>query len=196
MEQSIIELKTGNIPQEIHPMIRGRWSPRAFSEQPITQKMMEELFEAARWAPSAFNEQPWQFVYALKGTEGFEKLWACLSSGNQPWVKNAAAITVAMIRKTYVRNGKLNHWASHDLGLANAQLLVQAMSRDLYGHLMAGFDASKVVEMLNLSEDVEPICMGAFGYLGKPESLEEPYHTRELATRTRKPTSEFVTKLD
>ncbi len=50
----------------VHTLIQNRWSPRAFSEKPISDEALRSLFEAARWAPSSSNEQPWAFIVATK----------------------------------------------------------------------------------------------------------------------------------
>ena len=42
-----------------HPILDAiveRWSPLAFSDQPIEPEKIATMFEAARWAPSSFNE--------------------------------------------------------------------------------------------------------------------------------------------
>ena len=43
---------------QVHELIEKRWSPRAFSPQPVPPEELRSLFEAARWAPSSNNEQP------------------------------------------------------------------------------------------------------------------------------------------
>lgn len=189
-----IDIKKPDTSFELNPLIAKRWSPRSFSEKMMAVSLIEEIFEAARWAPSANNEQPWQYVFARRGTDGFNELLDCLSGGNQPWAKSASVLFVALSRDFFLRNGKKNRWAHHDLGLANAQLLIQAASRDIYGHLMAGFDHEKVVKLLGLADGVRPVCMGALGYLGDPSSLEEPYKTRELTERSRRPLSEILSE--
>lgn len=190
-----IDIKAAKTQAAVHPLIKKRWSPLSFSDQAIPDEKMQELFEAARWAASAYNEQPWEYVYAHKGTPGFDDLWNCLMGGNQPWTKKAAVLVVAIARNTFSMNGKPNNWAMHDLGMANAQLLLQAAENDIYGHLMAGFEPDKVNDLLQLSENQQPVCMGALGYLGDPEELEEAYKSRELAPRSRKEVSEFITAL-
>ncbi len=191
----ILEIKKPKNRHDIHPLIQKRWSPRAFSGEEISREVISEIFEAASWAASAMNEQPWQYIYATKGSEGYKKLWDLLSPGNQPWTKQAPVIFVALQRNTFAVNGSPNPWASHDVGMANAHLLLQAASKNVYGHLMAGFDGEKLKEEFNLLEDISPVCMGVLGYLGNPDSLYEPYKTRELENRTRKSLSEIVTEL-
>jgi nitroreductase len=47
---------------ELTEAIYGRCSTRAFSQEPVTKSVLEELVDAAIHAPSARNEQPWDFV--------------------------------------------------------------------------------------------------------------------------------------
>lgn len=190
-----IKIKKPTVQTDVHPIIQKRWSPLSFADRLIEESQMEELFEAASWAASAYNEQPWRYVYAHRGTAGFEQLWSCLAEGNQPWTKSASVLFVAIHKNTFSNNGKPNAWASHDLGMANAQLLLQAVHRDIYGHLMAGFDREKIAQLLNLEEDSSPLCMGALGYLGSEDVLTGSYKNREQSPRSRKPVSAIAKKL-
>lgn len=193
-----IAVKKAATQTAIHPLLLKRWSPLSFSDKMISEEQIEELFEAASWAASAFNEQPWQYIYATRDTAGFEKLWSCLLGGNQPWTKSASLLFVAIQRDNFAKNGKINPTAGHDLGMANAQLLLQAAHRDIYGHLMGGFDKAKTIEVLGLADDVSPVCMGALGYLGDADSLESlggNYKARELNGRSRKSVNEFTKKI-
>ena len=45
----------------IDPLFLERWSPRAFTDEAISERDLLTLLEAARWAPSSFNSQPWRF---------------------------------------------------------------------------------------------------------------------------------------
>jgi len=180
---------------DIHPLIKKRWSPRAFSSKQIPEATLEEIFTAASWAASAMNEQPWQYFYALNGTEGFEKLWSCLNPTNQIWTKNVPVIFAAFYHQNYRLNGKPNRAAMHDLGMANAQLLLQATSVGVYGHLMGGFDGEKLRITLKTIDDLVPAVIGVLGYPGDPEKLEEPFRSREKLPRTRRNLEDFVDKI-
>ena len=186
------EIKAAHTHYNVASFITARFSPRAFSDKNISTEAMNTLFEAASWAASANNEQPWVYYFAQKNTEGFENLWECLMPGNKPWGKNAAALVVAVARKTFAANGNNNLAAVHDLGMANAQLLLQARSMDIFGHPIGGFDKQKATELLQLDENQTPVCMFALGYLGDAELLEEPFKSRELTSRNRKSLEEFV----
>lgn len=187
---------TKKTPSE-HPIIdpiAKRWSPRSFSEKKISDESLNSIFEAARWAASSGNEQPWEYYYGVRGTEGFDKLWHCLTGNNLPWTKKAN-ILVAAVARTVRANQKPNGTALHDLGMANANMFIQAISMDIYTHPMAGFDKEKLKETLGLGEHHEPLCMIAMGYLDEADKLEEPFMTRELEPRKRKGISEFTKKI-
>lgn len=176
-------------------LIKARWSPRAFADRPISETAMHTILEAGSWAASSNNEQPWNYVYAMKGTPGFEVLWNCLMDGNQGWAKRAAVLMVAIARKKFVKNGRDNVHAEHDLGMSNASMFLQAVSMDIYPHPMGGFFPDKVREALSLPDDQKPVCMIAWGYLGDPEMLDEKNQQSEVKPRSRKHFSEFSRRL-
>lgn len=189
-------IKEARTQHAVHPLITQRWSARAFTDEPVTGDQVRALIEAASWAPSAMNEQPWRYRVALKGDPWFDRLWECLNTGNKPWARNAGALLVCSGRTKLARNGLLNHAWQHDLGAANTLLLLQAVSMGIYGHLMGGFDAAKVNAVLGLDPaEEEVVCLLALGHLGHAEDLPEPFRTRELTPRTRRPVEETIVPL-
>lgn len=187
-------MSTVKIAQTTHPvldLIKNRWSPRSFMQEEIEQKDLETLLEAASWAPSAMNEQPWEYIYAHRGTAGFETIKKCLLPGNAPWAKEAAVLLVSIARTIYTANQKENTVALHDVGMANAQLILQAQSMNIYGHMMGGFDREQLNAVLQLTREQYPICVIALGYLDIPDKLEEPFRSRELQARQRKSVQAF-----
>jgi len=186
-------IKTQNVPSNIHPLLAKRWSARAFSNKTIEKEKLKTVFEAATWAASSMNEQPWLYHFAIKAdTKAFNKFWSCLLPGNQPWAKNAAVIILSLAKKNFAHKNRPNRHALHDVGAANSQLLLQAAHYDIYGHMMGGFDMDKTIETFNLPDDVEPVCFMVLGYLDKPETLEEPFKSREVEPRSRKTLEEVV----
>jgi len=124
----------------IHDLLRRRWSPRAFSSQPVEVEKIQSLFEAARWASSCFNEQPWNFILAtVEHPTAHQKLVSCLKEGNQAWAKQAPLLVLTVANMTFVQNGKPNPHAFHDIGLAVGNLVVQATALGLVLHQMAAF---------------------------------------------------------
>src|SRR5262245_48768612 len=90
----------------IQEVLRRRWSPRAFSDQPVEPEKLLSLFEAARWAPSSFNEQPWSFIVATnQNQENHALLLSCLIEKNQQWARRAPVLIVSVATLNFERNG-------------------------------------------------------------------------------------------
>jgi nitroreductase len=177
----------------IEEIIRRRWSPRAFAEQPVEPDKLRSLFEAARWAPSSFNEQPWVYIIATKDQpDEYAQMLSCLVEKNQQWARLAPVLMVSVAKMNFDKTGKPNRHAFHDVGLATATMLVQATAIGLFVHQMAGFSVEKIRETYSLPEGFEPVAAMAVGYPADPEALPEPFREQEVAPRRRKPISDFV----
>jgi nitroreductase len=177
----------------VHDFIVKRWSPRAFSAKPVSPEVLRSLFEAARWAASSFNDQPWSYLVATKDDEkNFSKMLGVLMDMNAAWARQAPVLALSVARQRFKHNDAPNPVALHDVGAANAQLTMEATSRGLVVHQMAGFHHDKARQLFEIPEGWVPVSAIAVGYPGDPETLPEQLKTPELAARTRKPLSEFV----
>ncbi len=178
----------------INSLIARRWSPLAFSQEPIEQEKIDTLFEAARWAPSSFNEQPWRFIYTTKeNEEEYSKLAELLTDGNS-WAKNAFMLLLICTIPTFSRNDKPNKHNRYDAGAATYSLFLQAVDLGLVAHEMAGFDADAAHKALSIPKEVTALTMMAIGYPGDPQELSEELQKRQSAQRSRKEQSEIVFK--
>ena len=177
----------------IHELLVRRWSPYGFADRLVADDDLRSLFEAARWAPSSYNEQPWSYIVATKANpEEFERLLSCLVEGNQAWAKAVPVLALGCTSLNFVRNGKPNAAAVHDLGLASLSLVLEATARGLFVHQMIGILPERAREMYHIPEDVQPKTGLAIGYVADPNSLVDPYKQRDLAPRSRKHLGEFV----
>jgi nitroreductase len=174
-------------------LITHRWSPRAFATKPVPADVLRSLFEAARWAPSSNNEQPWAYLVATQDdAENFASMVSVLVEFNANWAKKAPVLALAVSELSFAKNGTPNRNAQYDTGAASALLTVEATSRGLFVHQMAGFDPAKARQVFSIPEGWEPIAALAIGHPGDPATLPQPYQDREAAPRTRKPLREFV----
>lgn len=177
----------------IHPLLAERWSPRAFSGQPIDDETLLRLLEAARWAPSSNNSQPWRFLVAKREDEAaFATMFDCLMRGNQHWAGGAAALIVVTAVVRDEAEGELNPVHYYNAGLAVAQMVVEASANGFVAHQMGGIHKDKIREVYALPPEVDPIVAVAIGTIGDPEALEASLREREYAERVRKPLGEVV----
>jgi nitroreductase len=188
-----VSIKGANPDHPIEDLLSRRWSPYAFADRDVSTDDLRALFEAARWAPSSHNEQPWSYVVALRGdAAAFERLLSCLVEANQVWARHAPVLALGITRETFVRDGKPNAAARHDLGLAAGNLLAEATARGLAVHQMIGILPDRAREGYAIPEHSTALTALAIGYAGDPASLPEHLRERDLAPRKRKPLAEFV----
>jgi nitroreductase len=189
-------LATEKISDTEHPIVevlQHRWSPLAFSAQPVEPQKLCQVLEAARWAASSYNEQPWSFIVATQDNpEEFDRLLQCLAEGNQEWAKNAPVLMLTVAKLNFSSNNVENRHAFHDVGAASANLATEATGLGLLIHQMAGFDVPKAKETYHIPEGYEAVAAIALGYLGNSDTLSDRLRQREFSPRTRKPLSDFV----
>ena len=184
----VARLKAAVTDHDIHDVLRQRWSPRAFDGRPVARATILRLVEAARWAPSCANEQPWRFVLSSREQpEEFGRVLDCLTASNRLWAQHAAVVGLAVAKLHFERTGQPNRHAWHDVGLATANLVFQAATLGVMVHQMAGFDAARARAALSIPVGFEPVTALALGYLGDPDTLDEPLRSREVASRVRMP---------
>jgi len=192
MPNDLETLKHGPIESGVHDLILRRWSPRAFSTQPVPSEDLVKVFTAASWAASSSNEQPWRFLVGRMGDETFSKIVETLVEFNQVWAKSAPVLILTLAKGTFTKDGRDNAWALHDTGAASSNLCLQATALGLHTHGMAGFDRDKARRSFDLPADYTAVAVWALGYFGDPDTLPDYLKAMELAPRERKPLDEFV----
>lgn len=167
-----------NTDYEIMEEIKERWSPRAFSTEPVPMEDVMAILEAARFAPSCFNEQPWRFIVGHT-EEMREKVFSLLGEPNKIWAEKAPVLMIVLAKKTFDYNGKENFWHMFDSGIAWGYLSLEAQRRGYITHGMGGFNKKGTVELFNLGDDLQPIAAIALGKMGNKEDLPEDLRLRE-----------------
>lgn len=185
-------LKVRKTDYEVHPLILGRWSPRAMTKESIDQSSLMTLLDAARWAPSSYNAQPWRFIYAHRGTKEWDRLFSLLVPFNQEWANSAAVLLVILSCKVF-EDQKPSPTHSFDTGTAWGYLALQGHINGLVVHGMRGFNYSRVKEVCEIPDNHQIEAMAAIGKQGEKESLPEGIREKEKPS-DRKPLEELVMK--
>lgn len=182
---------------QLNSAIQNRWSPRAFSDKPVTDEMIQLLFEAARKAPSSRNEQPWSYYYAHHDDSTvFNQLLELLTGNNPIWAKDAQVFIISVMKKNFEYKNRINGKALHDVGAANISIGIQAAEMGLQAHPMGGFDKDKATEYLKLdSENFEPVIMIAIGFPDETKPFSDETKQRIEQHHSRKAMKEFVFQL-
>lgn len=187
-------VKQADPDHEILDYLAQRWSPYVFAPRPVEGEKLLSCLEAARWAASSYNEQPWSFIVAERDNEAeFTTMLGCLVEGNQGWAAQAGVLMLSVAQQTFSRNGKPNRACEHDIGLAAANLTVQATALGLVVHQMVGIEISKCRQTYRIPEGYAPLTGIALGYAGTAaQAADEQFAERDRASRQRKPLQEFV----
>lgn len=164
----------------IHPPIAQRWSPRAFDpEAALSREDLLALLEAARWAPTWGRRQPVRFVVGVREDATFTAIAALLRRGN---AYATAAGALILLCADDGDDEKTQRYAAVDAGAAMANITVEAVSRGLIAHPMAGFDVAGATETFRLAPTLRPLIVIAAGHLADL-ALTAP----EIAERDRQP---------
>jgi nitroreductase len=179
----------------IDTLFLDRWSPRAFSNETMPEQDLLTILEAGHWAPSSYNHQPWRFVYALRGSEQWDRFMSLLIEFNQGWVKSAAALLFVVSR---THSGELGsaeqkpiYSHSFDAGAAWGSLALQAHLSGYEAHGMTGMHFDKAPEVLGIPDGFRVECAVAIGKIGDKNQLPEGIRDREVPS-PRKPLSDVA----
>lgn len=184
--------KNTPVDHEIHELIKNRWSPRTFSDKPVSHKELQVLFEAGRWAPSSNNIQPWNIVWGIKGSVAYDRIMSVLVEFNQNWAKNAPVLLLGVV-DTKTPKGDDNYHAPHDLGQFAANMAIQAQSMGIAMHQMAGLDFEKARKEFKFPDTYHVATAIAVGYYGGELSdVPEKLQDAETGDRSRKQQNDFV----
>lgn len=168
---------------EIDPQFIERWSPRAFTGEPIPEATLLGFIEAARWAPSAYNSQPWRFLYARRDSADWPRYLGLLNESNRGWAQLASALLVVISKTSFIPPGKSEEQPSpshaFDTGAAWGFFALQAHLAGWHTHAMGGFDKERARSELNIPAGYEIHAMVAVGKRGEAASLPELLQARE-----------------
>ncbi len=174
----------------IHPPIAQRWSPRAFDPAAqVTPEQVAALLEAARWAATWGRRQPARFVVGLRSDETFDSLAGLLSRGNS-YAKAASALILVCADEGDDADTAL--YSAVDAGAAGANLIIEAVSRGLITHPMAGFDVDGARAAFDIPERVRPLMVIAVGSLADYRTVSDDIADRDGRPRERLPVGEVA----
>ena len=173
----------------VHPPIADRWSPRAFDpDTDLDSDQVAALLEAARWAATWGRRQPVRFIVGLrragKGDETYERISSLLNRGNS-YAKAAAALILLCADQG--DDETTARYCAVDAGAAMANLSVEAVSRGLVSHPMAGFDVEGARHAFDIPPQVQPLMVIAVGSLADYRDVSPEIAERDALPRERLP---------
>ncbi len=175
--------------EHVAPVFLQRWSPRSFSDEPVTDAELATVFEAARWAPSWLNNQPWNYLYATEDPDRTAFLDVFVE-GNRRWARSAPVVGLVVARTQL--EGEMARSRDFDAGSATGSMLTQATMLGLSGHLLGGIELDDARALVGVDGDsAEVICGFVLGRRGDPAALPDELREREHPS-SRRPVSSFA----
>jgi nitroreductase len=159
---------------EFTEVIQGRYSVRAYRQDPIDGSILNSILDAARLAPTAANRQPFRLlVVETAGREAeLKRIYG------RDWFVEAPVIVgvCAVLDEAWVRRDGVNY-AVVDATIAMDHLILAATNAGLGTCWVAAFDPAAAREVLSLAANVEPV---AFTPLGYPADSPGPKKRKDL----------------
>ncbi len=175
---------------DIFEAISTRRSIRKYKTDPVDDRTVETILEAARQAPSWANTQCWRFI-VVRNSDTKTQLAEALLSFNPAQkpnaydaVKNAPVVIVAVAEKgvsgSYggkTTTDKGDTWYMYDVALAMENLSLAAAASGLGTVHLGLFDVPKVASILGIPDSYAVVTMTPLGY---PEVQPSPRPRKEL----------------
>ncbi len=178
---------------DISPLLKNRYSPRAFTDKSIPADVLQRLFEAARWSPSCMNDQEWFYIVGQKNQgSDFDRICSVLKENNRRWACNSNVLALLCGRSSFLSGKSENKLYAYDCGQSIGHLTFQACSEGVFVHQMAGFEPDKAIAEFSIPPGFFPLTAIAMGYAGEASILPADLAERETAERKRRPQSQFV----
>jgi nitroreductase len=180
---------------DVFEAIRNRRSIRHYKSDPIDDKTIQTVLEAAHWAPSWGNNQCWRFI-VIRDKKIKSDIAGLLTKEkvDEAWVENAASrcirqapvLVVICAEKGLAGYGadglpttdKSDSWFMFDIALCMENLALAAHALGLGTVIIGGFDAEKVGKILNVPEGFAVVTMTP---LGLPEQPGQVSPRRKLS---------------
>jgi len=170
---------------ELFETIKNRRSIRKYKTDPVDDKTIVTILEAARQAPSWANTQCWRFI-VVRNSDTRAQLAETMSNSNPSYnsLKNAPVVIIALGAKGVsgsfggkASTDKGDSWYMYDVALAMENLSLAAAALGLGTVHIGLFDTKKVASILGIPDEYAVVTMTPLGY---PEYQPNPRPRKEF----------------
>ena len=142
-------------------LIRKRFSVRAYSSNPVEDKKLARVLEAARLAPTASNRQPYRLI--VIHTEGREDELRRIY--NKDWFVQAPLVICAcgVPEERWVGEDGMDYLGV-DVAIVMDHFILAATDEGLGTCWIGAFNKDVAREVLRIPEEIQPIVFTPLGY--------------------------------
>ena len=165
---------------DVFEAIKNRRSIRRYKTDPVDDKTVEAVLEAAHWAPSWGNTQCWRFIVVRDlGTRSQIADTLMKETIDNELVKNAATGAINQAPVLIVLCAEMGQagcrpagmpvtdkgdcWYMFDIALAMQNLTLAAHAKGLGTVIVGGFDAPKVASILGVPSGFRVVTLTLLG---------------------------------
>jgi len=166
---------------DVFDAIKGRRSIRHYKPDPVDDRTINAVLEAAHWAPSWGNRQCWRFI-VVRDANTRDLIADTLGkvTVENELVANAAAAAIRQAPVLVVVCAELgqagfrpdgspatekgHHWYIFDVALAVQNLTLAAHALELGTVIIGSFDAPGVEKLLNVPSGFAVVTMTPLGF--------------------------------
>jgi len=164
---------------ELREVLLKRRSVRKFTQEPVSEEMINELMHAAMSGPSACNKKPWQF-YVVENQDVLEQLRQASKFTN---MKAPLAIIVCGDLSNALPMQLGEYWVQ-DCSAATENILLRATDLGL-GAVWCGIYPQKraeknVRELLGLKEHLIPLNIILVGHPNEEPAARDQYEEERV----------------
>lgn len=173
---------------DVMDAILSRKSIRKFTDQDISEEIIQKILEAGIRAPSGGNRQPWRFIVV----KDREKIRLFDPESHQPWVENAPAVIVvcANPHDTWEKYDEEDSCYILDTAAAVENMLLAIHGLGLGAVWILSFSKRTVRKLLNIPLHWQIVSIIPFGYYQEKDSTDfEGRNFNNIQVRPRKPLS-------
>lgn len=162
---------------DFEQLIKQRYSVRHYKDTQVEDEKLQEVLNAARLAPSAANRQPIRIV-VIRTKDWEDKLRTIY---NRDWFIQAPIIicVVGLPGKAWTRYDGSNYYLV-DAAIAMDHMILAAANLGLGTCWIAAFNPDAAKEVLNLSDNEEPVVFTPLGYPADQHGEKERKELQEL----------------
>ena len=152
-------------------VINERFSCRSFKAERINTEELNYILEAGRLAPTAKNKQP-ERIIVVENDNLLERLKEAT-----PCTFDAKTVLIVAYDKTecWIRSSDAKYHGEIDATICATNMMLAAYAINLGTTFVCAFNNEILKSILDLGENIEPVCMLPIGY---PKEIK-PHNTRK-----------------
>jgi len=143
-------------------LLKTRRSIRRYRPDAVPDEMVEQLLEAGRWAPSASNRQPWEFIVVRD--EAIRRQVAQHAAFYFIKWAHVGEAPVLIVLCGEARNPAYRRFLHEDVGLAGAQIMLQAKALGLGTCWIGALDRKAIAGILKIPDHLEIVGLLTVGF--------------------------------